>query len=149
MAITVRFDKNGFYHPAYGRLGRGKNEGRVYKLPDAFGEEETIEVQIMDQSHKPPKPTGEVKKITRYKHIPSSAEILTQDTIADIEAAADEGDEVAREELQEIKAAATPKTATPEALEKVTGRGNIAKAQSAKERTTGARKTRSRKVAAE
>lgn len=37
MPINVRFDKNGFYHPAYGRMGRGKQAGRVYTLPDFFG----------------------------------------------------------------------------------------------------------------
>lgn len=37
MPINVRFDKNGFYHPAFGRMGRGKNAGRVYSLPDFFG----------------------------------------------------------------------------------------------------------------
>lgn len=36
MPINVRFDKSGFYHPAYGRMGRGKNAGRVYTLPDFF-----------------------------------------------------------------------------------------------------------------
>ena len=36
MAINVMFDKNGFYHPVYGRLGRGRNQGRVYALPDEF-----------------------------------------------------------------------------------------------------------------
>ncbi len=39
MPINVRFDKNGFYHPAYGRLGRGKNAGHIYSLPDFFGDE--------------------------------------------------------------------------------------------------------------
>ena len=39
MPITVRFDKVGFYHPAYGRMGRGKNAGRVYSLPDFFAAE--------------------------------------------------------------------------------------------------------------
>ena len=39
MPINVRFDKNGFYHPAYGRMGRGKNAGRVYTLPDFFSGE--------------------------------------------------------------------------------------------------------------
>jgi hypothetical protein len=39
MPINVRFDKNGFYHPAYGRMGRGKNAGRVYTLPDFFATE--------------------------------------------------------------------------------------------------------------
>jgi hypothetical protein len=36
MPINVRFDKVGFYHPAFGRMGRGKNAGRVYTLPDFF-----------------------------------------------------------------------------------------------------------------
>jgi hypothetical protein len=36
MPVNVRFDKNGFYHPAFGRMGRGKNAGRVYSLPDFF-----------------------------------------------------------------------------------------------------------------
>jgi hypothetical protein len=39
MPINVRFDKAGFYHPAFGRMGRGKNAGRVYSLPDFFGNE--------------------------------------------------------------------------------------------------------------
>lgn len=39
MSINVRFDKVGFYHPAYGRMGRGKNAGRVYQLPDFFATE--------------------------------------------------------------------------------------------------------------
>lgn len=40
MAIQVQFDKHGWYHPAFGRLGRGdKNRNVVYTLPDAFGEE--------------------------------------------------------------------------------------------------------------
>jgi len=39
MPINVRFDKVGFYHPAYGRMGRGKNAGRVYALPDFFAAE--------------------------------------------------------------------------------------------------------------
>jgi len=39
MPITVRFDKVGFYHPAFGRMGRGKNAGRVYTLPDFFAAE--------------------------------------------------------------------------------------------------------------
>lgn len=38
MPIDVRFDKAGFYHPAYGRMGRGKFAGKVYSLPDIFRE---------------------------------------------------------------------------------------------------------------
>lgn len=36
MPIDVRFNKRGFYHPAFGRMGRGRNAGKVYTLPDAF-----------------------------------------------------------------------------------------------------------------
>lgn len=40
MAIQVQFDKHGWYHPAFGRLGRGdKSRGKIYSLPDAFAEE--------------------------------------------------------------------------------------------------------------
>jgi len=39
MSIHVVFGKNGFYHPAFGRMGRGDaNRGLVYTLPDAFKE---------------------------------------------------------------------------------------------------------------
>ena len=37
MTVNVIFGKNGFYHPAYGRMGRGdKSRGLIYVLPDAF-----------------------------------------------------------------------------------------------------------------
>ncbi len=149
MAIRVRFDKNGFYHPAFGRLGRGKNEGRIYVLPDVFGEVETIKVPIMNPAHKPPIPTGEYKEITRFKNIPSSSVIISKDEVSDLEARAEEGDPEAKEELAEIKAAIAPKVATPEHLEKVTGRGNVAAAQSAQERTTGTKRRSRKAVAAE
>ena len=39
MTINVVFDKNGFYHPAFGRMGRTeRNRNKVYALPDIFGE---------------------------------------------------------------------------------------------------------------
>jgi len=39
MTIKVVFGKNGFYHPNFGRLGRGdNNRGKVYTLPDEFAE---------------------------------------------------------------------------------------------------------------
>ncbi len=47
MPINVRFDKNGFYHPAYGRLGRGKNAGQIYSLPDFFGETGKLPLSAM------------------------------------------------------------------------------------------------------
>lgn len=148
MAIRVRFDQNGFYHPAYGRLGRGKNAGRIYVLPDVFGEKETIEVDVMDATHKPPQPTGKKKTITRLKNLPNTAEIIDADVVEELQELADEGDQDAAEELAEIKQAAKPPVATQEALDKVTGRGKVAKPQSAQERTTGTTKRRSRKAAA-
>lgn len=54
MPINVRFDKVGFYHSAYGRMGRGKNAGRVYTLPDVFGEEGNLPASaeiIEDKAH--------------------------------------------------------------------------------------------------
>jgi len=36
MSIDVRFDRAGFHHPAYGRMGRGKQAGLLYTLPDIF-----------------------------------------------------------------------------------------------------------------
>ena len=39
MPIQVMFDKNGFYHDAFGRMGRGKQSGVVYTLPDVFKEQ--------------------------------------------------------------------------------------------------------------
>lgn len=32
--MKVRFSKNGFFHPAFGRMGRGKQAGDVYELDD-------------------------------------------------------------------------------------------------------------------
>ena len=34
--MKVRFSKNGFYHPAFGRMGLGKNAGDIYDLPEIF-----------------------------------------------------------------------------------------------------------------
>ena len=147
MAIRVRFDKNGFYHPAYGRLGRGKNEGRVYVLPDAFGETEEVKIAIMNPSHKPPIPTGEYKTRKRFKLLPSTAEIISQDEVKELQELAEEGDEEAKEQLEEIKQALAPKVATPEHLERVTGGPRKGKAQDATERTTGTSRRRSRKAA--
>ena len=141
MPIKVRFSKNGFYHPAYGRLGRGKNEGRVYMLPDIFGEKETYEVEIRDPTSKPPRVVGK-REVTRYKNIPSDAEIIDENVVDGLKQAINSGDNDAVEELKEIENARMPTVATPEALEKVTGRGHTPKAQSAKERTTGAPKRR-------
>ena len=77
MAIRVRFAKNGCYHPAFGRLGRGKNEGKVYVLPDSFGEQETVEVPVFDATARPRRQTGS-RTVTRYKYLPSSCEVLDE-----------------------------------------------------------------------
>lgn len=137
MSIRVRFSEKGFHHPAFGRLGRGKNAGQIYKLPDSFAEKETIKVPIMDNTSKPPKKIGE-KEVTRFKNLPESAEIISEDEFAEMqEEAADAGEKVT---------AVTPTVATPEQLDKVTGKGHVPKAQSAQERTTG-RKPAKRKSA--
>lgn len=73
--IRVRFDKHGMYHPSFGRMGRGDNKGKVYVLPGIFAEKETIKVPIMDRRTFPPQQIGE-REITRYKHLPKSAEII-------------------------------------------------------------------------
>ena len=36
MPINVKFSSDGFYHAAFGRLGRGKASGKIYTLPDEF-----------------------------------------------------------------------------------------------------------------
>ncbi len=124
MPIKVRFDKNGFQSPVYGLLGRGKDEGRVYTLPDEFGLEETVKVPVMDRTSKPPKQVGEIE-ITRYKNIPSSAEIITDDYVSELKEELDTlGGEEAQEvedELASIKNSARPKVATPEKLEALKG----------------------------
>lgn len=131
MAIKVRFDNNGWYHPAYGRLGRGKNAGLVYRLPDMFGEKETIKVPVMDRTAKPPKQIAE-KEVTRFKYLPETAEVLDDEAWEDlVEEAKDAGED-------------PPKTVKPTASElvdgdpeQVAGRGREPKAQDAQERTTG------------
>lgn len=98
MPINVVFDKNGFYHPVFGRMGRGRNQGKVYTLPDAFDKngmlpstaeliddpddlEETLE---LEGQRKPIKPKvldeGRAEKITgagRRKKASSAAERTT------------------------------------------------------------------------
>lgn len=129
MTINVQFGKNGFYHPAYGRLGRGGNKNAIYQLPDEFAKTVTREVPIMDHTSKPPRQVGE-KEITRYQHLPSSATILDEDDIHELtEEALDAGEEPPKPKR--------PKVVEPTQLESVTGRGQTAKPQGAIERTTG------------
>jgi len=147
MAIRVRFDRNGFYHPSFGRLGRGRHEGRIYTLPDVFGEREAVEVDIMDTTRKPPQPSGRTKTIERYKYLPSTAEVISEDYVKTLETDASEGDEDAAEELSAIKSAVAPKRAE-DADEYLPGKGKRAKAQNAVERTTGqSARSRSKKAA--
>ena len=133
MAIKVRFDKAGFYHPAFGRLGRGDaNRGRIYQLPDQFAERETYQVK----NNK----TGEVvREIERYKFLPSTAEIIDDVRLEELKEEALEADEPEPKVTR-------PKIADEDELNKITGRGSERKPQSAQERTTG-RKTTRRKPA--
>ena len=138
MAIKVIFGKNGFYHPSYGRLGRGAGKGTVYELPDTFAEVETVTVDVMDHSARPPRKVGE-QEITRKKYLPSSAKVLDADDWEDmVEEAADNNEPAPRP--------VRPKPAQGEE-DKIPGKGKTAKAQSAVERTTGQKPAR-RKAAA-
>lgn len=87
--MKVRFDKHGFYHPSFGRIGRGKNNGQWYTLPSVFGEKETITVPLMDNTSKPPRKVGE-KKIERYKFLPQTAEVLEDKDFTAIKQEAEE-----------------------------------------------------------
>jgi hypothetical protein len=129
MAIRVRFSRDGWYHPAFGRLGRGKGTDVIYRLPDQFGETETIEVPVMDHTTKPPRQVDK-KTITRYKFLPESVHIIDDEAFAEME-------EEAEAENEEKPKAITPKTAEDGALAEVTGRGKTKKVQSAKDRTAG------------
>lgn len=131
MAIRVRFDKNGFYHPAFGRLGRGDHRGDIYSLPDQFAEQEDIVVPVMDPTTRPPRQIGE-RKVTRFKYLPVSAEIIDDDRMAEIV-------EKAEEEGQTPPKAIKPKTDAEELKRatKTTGRGRDTPSQGAIERTTG------------
>jgi len=132
MAIKVRFDKDGWYHPAFGRLGRGdKAAGTIYNLPDMFGEKETVKVPLRDPQTK--RPTGEFREYERFKFLPRTAEVL-DDT--DLEILKDEAEETGEAPPKVVR----PKVDPAEA-EKLPGKGKVAKAQSAQERTTGEKTT--------
>lgn len=137
MSIKVRFDKHGFYHPAYGRLGRGdKHRGQIYQLPDEFAE--VIEEQY-DVRDPRTKEVIETRTRKRYRHLPMSAEILDEDGIAQ---AIEEAEDAGEKPPQIVR----PKVADDAELRKVTGRGTAPQPQSAQERTTG-KTTRRRKAA--
>lgn len=142
MPIRVRFDKNGWYHPAYGRLGRGKFANTIYVLPDMFGEKETIKVPRMDHSSIPPKQVGE-KEITRYKYLPSSVEIIDDETLKEAQDEAklygEDGPTVIKPVESEL---------VEGGAEQIAGRGREPAKQGAIERTTGTAPKRRRVVRA-
>lgn len=131
MAIKVRFDKDGWYHPAFGRLGRGdKNAGTIYTLPDQFGETETVEVPVRDPATK--RLTGETKQVERFKFLPRTAEIIDGLRLEEITQEAEEAG-------VEPPAVVRPKADVDE-LKRATataGAGARNAPQSAGERTTG------------
>ena len=129
MAIRVRFSRDGWYHPAFGRLGRGKGVDVIYRLPDQFAETEVIKVPVMDHTTKPPRQVDE-KTITRYKFLPQSVHIITDDEFSEME-------EEAENDNEDKPKTVTPKIAEDGALAEVTGRGKTKKVQSAKDRTAG------------
>ena len=91
--MKVRFDKHGFYHPSFGRIGRGKNKGQWYTLPNVFAETEEITVPVMDPTTRPPRKVSE-KKIKRFKYLPRTAEVLEDKAFVAIrEEAEEKGDE--------------------------------------------------------
>ncbi|WP_195818810.1 hypothetical protein [Roseobacter sp. MH60115] len=61
--IFVQFDKVGFYSPATGAIGTGKNRGDIYRMPASFAE-------------------TDAKKKRRF--LPSSAEIMDEDEANDL-----------------------------------------------------------------
>jgi hypothetical protein len=130
MPIQVRFDKHGWHHPMFGRLGRGSNAGRIYTLPDHFGEEETITVPIMDPTSRPPRQVDEMK-VTRFKYLPRTAEIIDSERLEElIEEAEDAGEEPPKPVKPRVSEMAKDE-------ETVAGVGKRATAQGAVERTTG------------
>ncbi len=68
----------------------------------------------MDQSSKPPRKTGE-KEVTRYKHLPSSAEVLDENGIRLL---AEEAEANNEEPPKPVR----PKVADKDALDAVTSR---------------------------
>jgi hypothetical protein len=135
MSIRVRFDNDGWYHPMFGRLGRGDgNAGKIYVLPDMFGEKETIKVPVMDRTSKPPRQIGE-KEITRYKYLPSSVEILDDEAM---QALADEAEELGEDPPKTVRPAQSEMTSEKQ----IPGRGKEPKPMDATERTTGTAKKR-------
>ena len=126
--MKVKFDKHGFYHAAYGRLGRGNSVNQWYTLPAVFGEKETIKVPIYDPTSKP-KREVDTKTITRYKYLPQSATILEE---ADFDGMKKQLEDDGEDAPKAIK----PKAAS-DAGEHLPTAQSKRKAQSPSARTTG------------
>ena len=130
MAIKVRFDKDGWYHPAFGRLGRGdKDAGKIYALPDMFGERETVKVALRDAQTK--RLTGETREYERFRFLPRTATVLDDDEIDELREEAEENGEAPP---QVVRPKQDPAADLPKAT---AGAGRGPKAQSAVEKTTG------------
>lgn len=130
--INVQFGKQGFYHAAFGRMGRGDAyRGRIYSLPAWMGDKETVSVPVLDPVTM--KGNGKTKKITRYKHLPSSAIIIEAPDLEDALEEQEQGKPaktavISEEELAKAKARS------------VAGRGAEPAPDSAQKRTTGSSK---------
>ncbi|WP_227269813.1 hypothetical protein [Roseobacter weihaiensis] len=61
--IFVQFDKVGFYSPATGAIGTGKDRGTIYRMPASFAETDANE---------------------KRRFLPSSAEIMDEDEANDL-----------------------------------------------------------------
>jgi hypothetical protein len=126
--MKVKFDKHGFYHPAYGRMGRGNSVNQWYTLAAVFGEKETLEVPIYDPTSKPPREVGK-KKVTRYKYLPQTATILEEEQFDVMKKQLEDDGEDAPKAIK-------PKAAS-DASEHLPTAQSKRKAQSPSERTTG------------
>lgn len=130
MSIRVRFDNDGWYHPMFGRLGRGDaNAGRIYILPDMFGETEVYKRKIYDRTTKPPKVIDHVE-VTRYKYLPSTAEILDDQAMQDL---VEEAEMTGEDPPKPVRPAQSEMTSEKQ----IPGRGKEPKAMDAVEKTTG------------
>ena len=119
MPFQVKFAKNGFYHAAFGRLGRGqRNGGKIYTMPDWLRETEEVKVPVRDPVTQ--KGTGKEKVITRFKHMPTSAQIIEK---VDLEEVLEEAEQekpikakvIDEAEYEKALAQSVPKEAEPEA----------------------------------
>lgn len=111
MAIRVQFDRNGWYSPVFGMLGRGDNAGAIYTLPDVYGEVEDFEYEHRDPA------TGTVTTRTkrRLKYLPSSTTFLDAQ---EVEQMKEEAEDQGGDPVLEV---ARPKRAEGESIPKAEG----------------------------